>query len=244
MKKCTKCQLEKELKDYSNSSRNKSGKRGQCKDCDFIDRSKKDKTKVLEYNKNYYLKNKDSLLDANKAYRLKNAIRIKNIKAERKDVSKIKVASSAYYLKNKELLNNKSKIYQEKNKDALREKSRKRNLERRKKDDVFKLSCNIRRLIQLSFKSKGICKNTKTEKILGCSVSYFKNHLESKFSEWMNWNNYGLFNNEFNHGWDIDHIIPISTAKTEYDLLKLNHYSNLQPLCSKYNRQVKKDKYE
>ena len=34
-----------------------------------------------------------------------------------------------------------------------------------------------------------------------------------------------------NHGeWHIDHITPISYAKTEEDVLKLNHFSNFQPL--------------
>ena len=57
----------------------------------------------------------------------------------------------------------------------------------------------------------------------------------------MNWENRGLFNGEINYGWDIDHIIPLSTAKTKEDLIKLNHYTNLQPLCSKINRYIKKD---
>jgi len=52
---------------------------------------------------------------------------------------------------------------------------------------------------------------------------------------------HGLYNGEFNYGWDIDHIIPISTAKTEDDVYKLNYYTNLQPLCSKINRYIKKN---
>ena len=58
----------------------------------------------------------------------------------------------------------------------------------------------------------------------------------------MNWDNRGLYNGELNYGWDIDHIIPISSAKNENDIIRLNHYSNLQPLCSKINRDIKKDK--
>ena len=65
--------------------------------------------------------------------------------------------------------------------------------------------------------------------------------MESKFENWMSWNNRGLYNGELMHGWDIDHVIPISLAKTEEELLKLNHYSNLQPLCSKINRDVKRN---
>ena len=57
----------------------------------------------------------------------------------------------------------------------------------------------------------------------------------------MSWNNKGLYNGEFNFGWDIDHIIPLSSGKTEEDIIKLNHYTNLQPLCSRINRDIKKD---
>jgi len=61
----------------------------------------------------------------------------------------------------------------------------------------------------------------------------------------MTWENYGNWNGipkELNTAWDIDHIIPISKAKTEYELIKLNHYSNMQPLCSYNNRFIKRNK--
>ena len=45
-----------------------------------------------------------------------------------------------------------------------------------------------------------------------------------------------------NYGWDLDHITPISSAKTEEDVIRLNNYTNFQPLCSKVNRDIKKDK--
>lgn len=79
---------------------------------------------------------------------------------------------------------------------------------------------------------------------MGCSFEEFKSYLESKFEDWMTFENYGLYNGELNYGWDIDHIIPISIAKTEDEVLKLNHYTNLQPLCSKINRDIKKDNIE
>jgi hypothetical protein len=61
----------------------------------------------------------------------------------------------------------------------------------------------------------------------------------------MNWNNHGnpidgIYT--INKTWDIDHIIPLSSAKTEEDIIKLNHYTNLKPLCTYYNRFIKKDK--
>ena len=57
----------------------------------------------------------------------------------------------------------------------------------------------------------------------------------------MTWDNYGKYNGCINFGWDIDHIIPISSAKTEEEVYKLNHFSNFQPLCSKVNRDIKKN---
>jgi hypothetical protein len=39
-----------------------------------------------------------------------------------------------------------------------------------------------------------------------------------------------------NHGlWHIDHIKPIALATTEEEVIKLNHYTNLQPLWAKDN---------
>ena len=58
----------------------------------------------------------------------------------------------------------------------------------------------------------------------------------------MNWNNYGIYNGEENYGWDLDHIIPLSSGKCEEDVIRLNHYTNIQPLCSYINRNVKRDK--
>jgi hypothetical protein len=39
---------------------------------------------------------------------------------------------------------------------------------------------------------------------------------------------------------DIDHIVPVSSGKTKDEIIKLNHYTNLQPLCSKINRDIKR----
>jgi hypothetical protein len=59
----------------------------------------------------------------------------------------------------------------------------------------------------------------------------------------MDWNNKGKRNvSQPQQCWDIDHIIPISSAKTEEDLIRLNHYTNLRPLCSYTNRWVKRAK--
>lgn len=59
----------------------------------------------------------------------------------------------------------------------------------------------------------------------------------------MSWDNYGKYNGELNFGWDIDHIKPLCLAKTKEEVINLNHYTNLQPLCSKINRDIKWNNY-
>lgn len=61
----------------------------------------------------------------------------------------------------------------------------------------------------------------------GCSPEFLKEHLERQFVEGMTWEN----RNE----WHIDHIIPLSSAKTEDELYELCHYTNLQPLWAEDN---------
>ena len=98
-----------------------------------------------------------------------------------------------------------------------------------KTDVIFKLKIYSRNMLNRAFRSILQEKNWSTPKALGCSWEHFKNHLESKFQEGMTWNNYA------HDGWHIDHIIPISSAKTEEDIIRLSHYTNLQPLWAKDN---------
>jgi len=150
--------------------------------------------------------------------------------------------SKSNYIDNKEAISKRHKIY-----NKLYEESgmRKANHEKRMAtDDVYKAKKQARMFINNSIKRNGYTKDCKTEDILGCSIEYFKNYLESKFEEWMDWENKGLYNGNYNYGWDIDHIKPLSLATTYEETMKLNHYTNLQPLCSKVNREIKRDKYD
>jgi hypothetical protein len=159
-----------------------------------------------------------------------------------------KINNERYRKANKEKIDLSNKQYRENNKDVRklsREKYKtKRNENHKSKiktDPLYRLKCNIRGLIKKNFLN--IKKSKKTEEILGCSFEQFKEHLESKFESWMNWDNRGLYNGTEGYGWDIDHIIPSSSAITEDDVIRLNHFSNLQPLCSHINRNIKKDRY-
>ena len=90
----------------------------------------------------------------------------------------------------------------------------------------------MRTLIYNSLKNKGFTKKSRTHEIIGCTFNDFMIHLNS--------NKYGFKYGDLNI--DIDHIIPLSSAANEDEVLKLNHFSNLQLLPSSYNRTVKSSK--
>jgi hypothetical protein len=116
--------------------------------------------------------------------------------------------------------------------------------ERLKTDPLFKLSCNVRTLVRESIKRGYTKKSKKTEEILGCNFEDLKQYFENLFEPWMSWENYGKYNGDLNYGWDIDHIIPLRVGKSDEEILKLNHYTNLQPLCGYTNRHIKRGKFE
>ncbi len=91
--------------------------------------------------------------------------------------------------------------------------------------------------MSLSFSRRGFSKSKRSEEIIGCTFNELEEHLKETWKE----NNGSEYNGEDVH---IDHIIPLSSAITEEDVIRLNHYTNLQPLCSKINRDVKRNKSE
>jgi hypothetical protein len=172
----------------------------------------KNKEKIKITNKEYVLKNKDVVKKRKQAWALKNKEKIAEKKREK-------------YLLNKREINLKQKEYRLKTKEKRNEYERRKNIE----DPFYKFKNSVRKLISYTFKNNKLKKQSKTEDILGCSVEEFKNYIESKFTEGMSFDNHGK------NGWHLDHIIPISSAKTEEDVIKLNHYTNFQPLWAKDN---------
>ena len=152
-----------------------------------------------------------------------------------------------YRKKNREKLREYKKKWAEKNKEKVKMANAKYHKNKMINDNIYKLKHIISNIIRDSLKRKGYTKRHKSFDIIGCDIIEFKRHMESKFEPWMSWENYGnpedgIFG--VNKTWDIDHIIPLKNGITEEDIIKLNHYTNLQPLCSYYNRFIKKDKIE
>ena len=157
----------------------------------------------------YFEKNKEKIKEYRKQYNEKNSEKLKENNKKRYELNKDKIL-----IKNKEYFKiNKEKIIQNQQEYCKN---------KRKIDPLFKLRCNISSNIQRAIKRKGYYKNTKTYQILGCTFEEFKNHLEKQFTKGMSWENQGK--------WHLDHIYPVSLAKDENELIRLNHYTNFQPL--------------
>lgn len=169
-KKCSKCNLLKDLSDFNNRSKSKDGKRTECRSCG---KSLRDsylvKEKVQERIKKY-----------GKIYRKKNS-------------EKIKLRRNRWFK------------------------------EKTETDPLFKLSRNLRKRIYRFLKQK----TKSSSEIIGIDVFELKKYLELKFEKGMTWENYGV--------WHVDHIIPLSSAKSESELYELCHYTNLQPLWGRDN---------
>jgi hypothetical protein len=96
-------------------------------------------------------------------------------------------------------------------------------------NNMFKLTANLRSLLNVSLKNNGYSKKSKTVALLGAEFEIVQQHLILSAM-----NNYGEFYSPFEK-YEIDHIIPCSSAKTEEELIKLQHYTNLQYLTVEDN---------
>lgn len=212
---CTKCKVERPIELFSKNKKSKDGLENWCKICRkemYI----ADREKRLEYQKNYKNEDEERFKEQQKRSRAKNKQRVYE-------------EYKRYQERNAEKLSEYRRNYFEKNKERILERNRNYIKARRKNDELFSFKNKARNLIKNSFTRKGFAKNHRTTEILGCGFEEFQKHLYNTFFQ-----NYGY---EFN-GEDlvhIDHIKPLKMAKTEEDVIKLCHYTNLQLLKASDN---------
>jgi hypothetical protein len=206
---CSKCKGCKNICDFGKSSSSKDGLLYSCKECN----NKRGKIyreqnyqKTLEQHRNWTKKNPEWVYNRHKKYRKENPEKVKELRKN-------------WLGKNPE----KRKEYRENYKPRKQE----RRKERRDTDPVFNLTNRMRTRLWKYLKTHNITKKNKTFDIVGCSPEFLKEHLEKQFISGMTWEN--------KNKWHIDHIIPLSSAKTEDELYKLCHYTNLQPLWAEDN---------
>lgn len=224
MRKCSKCKKEKDFVEFTKDKYTKDNLKSTCKLC-VKQYQQENKKKISIQQKQYYLNNKEKISIQKKQYRENNKEKYSEYQNRYNLENRYKrnCYSKKWYEENKEECIEKQKKYQKKN----RKKINNRIKQKRKTDPLFNLMCSIRSLVCRSMKNQGYTKRSKTFKILGCSYEEFKLHIERQFKDGMSWENAGK--------WHYDHIYPVSLAKDEEELIKLNHYANLQPLWAEDN---------
>lgn len=161
--------------------------------------------------------------------------------------------SRQWYAENKERHSVSGKIYREATKetratvakawvDKNRDKTRKTKAEWKKRnpasvndymarrirrDPLFHLRKRMRERLRSVLAGRGWKKSRPSQEVFGCTYEFLMTYVEAKFKDGMTWDNRGR--------WHIDHIIPLSSAKDEGELLALAHYTNLQPLWAEDN---------
>ena len=164
---------------------------------------------------NYRKQNRKTMVNISKKYREKNPDKVKESMVKYKKYNSHKIVE-------------RSKIWRKNNKNQFNSQQR----DKWSKDKLYRLKCNMRCLIRYTLKTKKVKKDRTTSKMIGCTYEELLNHLNN--------NLYGFVYGD--DELDIDHIIPSSSAETEEELIKLNHYTNLQILPTEYNRYIKRDK--
>ena len=214
---CNVCFIEKDINDFKKAIENIDGRTKKCKQC------YKDK-----------LYHPDILYKPQEDHKL-----CKNCYAEK--------PFSEFYFRNKEkgtlqpyckpchkIKGIKDRI---KHRDKRNKSQIKYEKERIKRDPIFKFKTYIRKTVKRAYKNfvKENRQSFKAEEILGCSLHYFIEYIEGLFTEGMTWENHGHCKIGDCNVWNIDHKIPLATAKTKEDTIKLNHYTNLQPMWAEEN---------
>jgi hypothetical protein len=211
---CNKCKEEKEVCEFGIHNSTKDRLRTSCKECRKIDGKiyrENNVKKRKETLQNWYNKNPNY----NKEYYLNN-------------FEYLNKKNKEWYNLNTERHRETSKKWSECNREKINEYSNNRIKIIRKTDPLKTLIFNVRSRVYNFLKSKNIIKQNKTFDIVGCSPEFLKEHIGNQFTEGMSWELMGRYIH-------IDHIIPLSSAKTEEEIYKLCHYTNLQPLWAEDN---------
>jgi len=237
-KKCFTCKRIKNRSDFD-------GAKITCIQChekkktqQYIDNEKKKRIiSDIKYRKN----NKESIAESYKKYCINNKEKRKKTcqKYNKNNLNKLREYRKKYYLKNKYALTKKRIDYINKNRDNL-------NLKNRIKwntDPHYKLRKAVSLHVRNYLKSN---KNGSIIKYLSYSIEELKKHLESKFEDWMTWENWGVYkidswndNDKLTWTWQIDHIIPQSkftfTSMEDEDFKNCWALENLRPYSAKMN---------
>lgn len=188
-------------------------RRTECRECE--------RKKAIKYR----LEHRDNILERKKRYR----------ESHKKELSK---SWKKYYDNHKKELNEKSKKWYDSHPNAgkenyarHRDEYRQKQKEKLQTDPVYAFRRRQQHRVWMIFKSFGNKKDSSTSELIGCSPEELYRHLTRAFE--LNYN--CKWEDGYMSDVHIDHIIPISSAKTLKEAKELFNYKNLQLLKGKDN---------
>ena len=241
MKNCLKCNQTKILDEFNKRTRNKDGFENHCKECTRAEKRNlraKDPEKAREYDRLWrqrnperareigaktYATNKEKILEHQKKYYERNKEKFAaNAKEYRKNnFDTLKVKRKEYVEKNRKSVSEGIKRWVKANPDKMRA-IRKTTHAKRKTCPIKNMNHRIRTQTRLAL--IGTRNGRLVVERLGCTPS----ELRAKFH---------LFD-----GFTVDHICPLSQAKTVDEVIKLAHYSNVRVVTLQENAEKRNKK--
>ena len=97
-------------------------------------------------------------------------------------------------------------------------------------DDQFRFVKSLRSDIHQALKAAGVKKNFRTHEVIGCSPTFYREWIESKWEPGWSWENRGKV-------WQVDHIRPIASFDMSKfkDVCECFNWLNCQPLSREDN---------
>lgn len=256
MKICKTCNIEKELDEFYNNKLNKDGKTIHCIECVKqykIDNPKteeqKERTRINRSAKKRGITVEEVLLEE----KLIKESQEKGLKLcytclEQKELTEFGKQSATkdglltickvcknkktqeHYKNNVDHISNQKNEYRKDNIGKIRVRQNKWQKNKRNTDPLFKLTLNVRSRTKQYLKIKNFKEklNKSNYEMIGLTPEELREHIENQFTEGMSWELMGKHIH-------IDHIIPLATATTYDEVIKLSHYTNLQPLWASDN---------
>lgn len=166
----------------------------------------------------------------NKSWAASNKEKVASIKREWKvrNPGKVREQANGRRAENADYVNARQREWREKNSDAVKEKARQYMRIKYQANLLYQLNAKVRSAIHKGMRSVNKSKRYRSIEALGCSFDFFVSHIERQFASGMQWEKMGT---EIH----IDHIVPLATAQTEEDVIRLNHHTNLRPMWAKDN---------
>lgn len=177
--------------------------------------------RINDSRKKYEETRMDRIRESHRRYRENNL---------EKERERCRKKALVYYYEHKDEINAKKKEYRVQYRKEHSKEITEHFLERYHNDPLFKFTVRMRNMINASFTRYETYKPKKNIDVIGMPSAELRDYLLETFRD-----TYG-YDWDFVEPTEIDHIIPLSSAKTEEDIAKLCHYTNLRLIKATDNR--------